>query len=392
MLIVEKKKGARKALMESLQEDFEMTGSEKIKNMLGVEMHQGSRYTMMTQKAYIRNILKDFNMENCKGQDTPSNYGQEMTKEGTRDLTFKYRKAIGCLLWLSRGTRPDIAQSVARVARFVENPTNEHVKAVKRIFRYLSATVNIEMRYYPKNEGIIAYVDADFGGCTETRKSTSGCWITYNNMPITWKSKLQSMVTLSTTEAEFIAAVECVKDMKWMKNVLMELGEMKKSDIMIMLEDNQATISNLKNPSSRGRNKHLDLKYHYIANQIESSMIEIHYIESEHNIADLFTKPLQRNTFQKHRESMYRMGGCDEYRPQVEGNGIDSSDEIEGKYEDQEFEVEWRKHSKNRREIFKSSMKRQEKVGQLKVEISQVKPDLYQRGKISQVRRVSHQT
>ena len=332
MLIVEKCNGAREKLITSLEQDFELTGSEKIKNMLGVEMHQETEYTMMKQHAYIRNILQQFNMVDCKGQNTPSNYGQDMKKEGTRDTTFEYRKAIGCLLWLSRGTRPDIAQAVAKVARFVEYPTVEHVKAVKRIFRYLSATIDKEMRYYPKKEGIIAFVDADFGGCSETRKSTSGCWITYNNMPITWKSKLQSMVTLSTTEAEFIAAVECIKDMKWMKNVLMELDQMKESDVMTLLEDNQATISNLKHPSSRGRNKHLDLKFHYIVNQIQGDIIDIKYVESEKNIADLFTKALPQNVFKQHCDSMYRMGGCVEYSDHIEGKVEVQHQEIEGNY------------------------------------------------------------
>ena len=313
MLIVEKRKGARIDLIKSLETEFELTGNTNIKNMLGVEMNQGHDYTMMKQDAYIRNILIKFKMEDCKGQPTPAAHGQDMNKEGNRDTTFEYRQAIGCLLWLSRGTRPDIAQAVAKVARFVEYPTTEHVKSVKRIFRYLASTIDLEMRYYPKNEGIIAYVDADFGGCTETRKSTTGFWITWNNMPIAWQSKLQSMVTLSTTEAEFVAAVECIKDMKWMKNVLMELDQMKKNDIMILLEDNQATISNLKHPSSRGRNKHLDLKFHYIVNQIEDNVIDIKYVTSENNIADIFTKALPLNVFKKHCTSMYRMGGCVEY-------------------------------------------------------------------------------
>ena len=266
----------------------------------------------MKQKGYIQNILSEFDMAEAKGQNIPMAHGTSLVYDGIPDTVFEYRKAVGCLLWLARGTRPDIAQAVSKVSRFVENPTTIHTTAVKRIFRYVKHTSDTQLVYQPSEAGIIAYVDADHAGCEDTRRSTSGHWVTWNDMPITWNSKRKGMVTLSTTESELVAAVECVKDMKWMKNVLIELEQMKQDDKMILYEDNQATITNLKNRTSKGRNKHIDIKYHYVCEQIENDIIDVIYIESEMNIADIFTKPLAYPAFKKHFESMFRTRGGDE--------------------------------------------------------------------------------
>ena len=210
---------------------------------------------------------------------------------------------------VTRGTRPDLAQAVSKVSRFVENPTTDHVASVKQIFKYVKQTMNTPLKYHPNEDGIIAYVDADYTGCTDTRRSTSGFWITWAGMAISWSSKLQTLVTLSTTEAELVAAVKCIKEMKWLKNVLMELDEIRENDRMILYEDNQATIANLKKHSSHGRNKHVDIKYHYVCAQIQEEQLDVVYMESEKNIADIFTKPLARPAFQKHFASMFRIRG-----------------------------------------------------------------------------------
>jgi hypothetical protein len=318
MLIIEKKKGEMEKFKNSLEQEFEMTSHDKIENMLGLEIHQGVNETTLIQRGYIRNILQAFDMENCKGQHIPMAQGTTLVYDGKPDKNFEYRKAIGCLLWLTRGTRPDLAQAVSKVSRFVENPTTDHVASVKQIFKYVKQTMNTPLKYHPNEDGIIAYVDADYAGCTDTRRSTSGFWITWAGMAISWSSKLQTLVTLSTTEAELVAAVECIKEMKWLKNVLMELDEIRENDRMILYEDNQATIANLKKHSSHGRNKHVDIKYHYVCAQIHEEQLDVVYMESEKNIADIFTKPLARPAFQKHFESMFRMRGGVEIKNQFQ--------------------------------------------------------------------------
>ena len=139
-----------------------------------------------------------------------------------------YVSAVGALLYLAIATRPDIAHTVAVLCRFNHNPGMEHWKAVKHLMRYLKGTVDLKLSYSPSpsrtNEPFTTFTDADHSGDSDTAESTSGYLLCIGTGAVSWSSKLQSMVALSTTEAEFIAAVEAGKEMFWMRNLLQELG------------------------------------------------------------------------------------------------------------------------------------------------------------------------
>jgi len=159
-------------------------------------------------------------------------------------------------------TRPDIAYAVGVVSRFLANPGKEHWKAVKWILRYLRGTTKKCLCFGNGKLELSGYTDADWAGDKDSRKSISGYVTTFAGGAVSWQSKLQKCVALSTTEAEYIAATEACKEMLWMKNFLLELGV--NQDKYVVLCDNQSTIHLAKNPSFHSRSKHIDIRHHWI--------------------------------------------------------------------------------------------------------------------------------
>ena len=170
---------------------------------------------------------------------------------------------VGSLLYLSIRTHPDITIEVSLAARFCSEPTSQHMKAVKRIFRYLRETTQYGL-LLKKGElkAIISYSNADWGGDTNNCKSTTGYLFQIGGTAITWQSKKQSCVALSTAEAEYIALAGASQETTWLKQLNTDL--IGTSDPITIFEDNQSAISIAKNPQFHGRVKHINIKYHFI--------------------------------------------------------------------------------------------------------------------------------
>ena len=218
-----------------------------------------------------------------------------------------YVSAVGALLYLAIATRPDIAHTVSVLCRFNHNPGMEHWKAVKHLMRYLKGTVDLKLSYSPSAsrsvEPFTTFTDADHGGDSDTAKSTSGYLLCIGTGAVSWSSKLQSMVALSTTEAEFIAAVEAGKEMFWMRNLLQELGYPVTSPSTFRI-DNQSALSVAKNPEHHGRMKHMDMRYFWLRQAVEESKLTPVYIATEDQAADILTKSLPAPKFAKCRGLM----------------------------------------------------------------------------------------
>lgn len=202
---------------------------------------------------------------------------------------------IGSLLYLT-ASRPDIMFSVCLCARFQSCPKESHLVAVKRIFRYLLGTINLGL-WYPKLTSfeLMSYSDADFAGCKIDRKSTSGTCHFLGHSLVSWFSKKQNSVALSTAEAEYIAAGSCCAQVLYMKQQLEDF-KLKLDHIPIRC-DNTSAISISKNPILHSRTKHIDIRHHFIRDHIEKGNIELEFISTDFQWADIFTKPLPEERF-----------------------------------------------------------------------------------------------
>ena len=175
-----------------------------------------------------------------------------------------YAELVGALMYLAVATRPDIAHAVGKLARFSSNPGPAHWTALKHLCRYLQGTKNAKLCYAPdpeQKELFTTYADADFGGDPDSRRSTSGMVVKMGTGAISWSSRLQSIVALSTTEAEYVSAVSAAQEILWLRSLFKEMGYDIKQPTTLCV-DNQSALQVMKNPEHHGRMKHLDLRFY----------------------------------------------------------------------------------------------------------------------------------
>jgi hypothetical protein len=209
---------------------------------------------------------------------------------------------IGSLIYLC-ASRLDIMLSICMCARFQANPKEVHLRVVKRILRYLVHTPKFGLRY-PKGStfDLIGYSDVDWAGCKIDRKSTSGTCQFLGRSLVSWASKKQNSVALSTAEAEYIAAGHCCAQLLWMRQTLRDIGY--KLSKVSLLCDNESAIRMADNPVEHSRTKHIAIRYHFLRDHQQRRDIEISYVSTKEQLADIFTKPLDGKTFTKLRNEL----------------------------------------------------------------------------------------
>jgi len=292
--------------IKDLKRKFKIT-SKPASYFLGVEIERkddGSFH--IGQAHYTEKLLEKYNMSNCKAVSTPI-VKDTGTEESPRNSDFPYRQAVGGLMFLMCGTRPDIAYAVSVVSRNLENPTERDVIRVKRILRYLRGTTDHILAYKP-NQGkgnLVCYSDADHGGDLGTGRSTSGVLCLYSSAPISWMSQRQASVAISTTEAEIVAASEAAREIIWLKQLFTELGQLK--DAPKLQVDNEAAIRLAQNPEFHRRTKHIRIRHFFVRELVTAGEIQISKVDSEKQLADILTKPLFSIRF---RELCNCMGIC----------------------------------------------------------------------------------
>ena len=285
-------------LKSNLNERFEMKDLGRVQVCLGLEfrwLSDGS--CILSQERFLKKILERFNMTNCKPIGCPIAAGQKLTKamcptsEGeVKEMeSVPFRSAVGSLIYLVTGTRPDIAVAVGEVAKFCNNPGKTHWAAVKRILRYLKGTENHGLLFNPSNDTLVGYSDADWAGDLDSRRSTTGYLFMIGGVPVSWKSKRQPTVALSTAESEYMALSAACQEAIWLRRILRNFSSEQKSST-IVFEDNQGCIALAKNPVAHDRTKHIDIRYHFIRDLIESGDIDVKYKMTEEMLADILTK------------------------------------------------------------------------------------------------------
>lgn len=202
-----------------------------------------------------------------------------------------YQSAVGSIMYAMVGTRLDLAYAVGLISRFMTNPLKEHWQAVKWVLRYIKGTVSTRLCYKKKGEfKITGYSDSDYNGDLDQRRSTSGMVFTAGGNPVSWRSSLQKVVALSTTEAEYVALAEAVKEGVWLKRFAEELGF--PQDAVEIFCDSQSAIALSKNAVYHEKTKHVATKYHFIRDLIAAGEVQVVKISTDYNPADIFTKVL----------------------------------------------------------------------------------------------------
>lgn len=294
-----------KGFKESMKKEFDMTDLGKMKYFLGVEVVQNSDGIFIGQRKYAREVLERFGMKQCNSVYNPIVPGCKLSKDGSGaeiDATM-YKKMVGSLMYLT-ATRPDLMYSVCLISRYMEKPTEMHLQAVKRIFRYLKGTVELGIRYRRCGEGsLVAFADSDYAGDVDDRKSTSGYVFMLGTGAVSWSSKKQPVVTLSTTEAEFIAAASCACQGVWLRRILEKLGHVQGMATTIYC-DNSSAIKLSRNPVLHGRSKHIDVRFHFLRDLTRDGVVELIHCSTQEQVSDIMTKPLKLEVFLKLREKL----------------------------------------------------------------------------------------
>lgn len=301
-LIAARSKDQITSVIAYLQTNFEIKFF-KAECFLGLEIRCYEDGSIgLNQSNYAKKVLKRFKMDDCNGISTPMDANQVCENFGDSKISkFPFREAVGSLIYLSIATRPDISFAVGVASRFLENPNESHVNAVKRILKYIKSTLNFGIYFNGNcNIRLIGYSDADYAGDKETRRSTSGYVFLLGENIVSWGSERQKSVALSTTESEYIAASVAVKELIWLQHLIKELIDIGFTTEMNM--DNQSSIRLIKNPEFHKRTKHIDVRYHFIRERYEENLFNLNYVSSDEQLADIFTKALPKSRFQLLRE------------------------------------------------------------------------------------------
>lgn len=288
-----------KATKDGLRKHLDIHDMGEIHWMLGLEITRNRelRTLSISQRSYIDSIVSRYGFEDAKPLSIPivanSTLSQNDCPTTTVDIGKMagrpYREAVGSLMYAAVGTRPDISFAVGQVAHFSDNPGPAHWEAVKRIFCYLKGTRDYWLVYGEKEHSISGYTDAD-GMSNEDRHAISGYAFLIDGGAVSWSSKRQSIVTLSTAEAEYVAATHAAKEAVWLREFISEVYQ--PQGPMPLHSDSQSAIALARNEQFHARTKHIDIRFHFIRYVIEAGKIVIDYCPTEDMVADTLTKAL----------------------------------------------------------------------------------------------------
>ncbi|KAE8686551.1 cytochrome P450 71A9-like [Hibiscus syriacus] len=283
MLIAAKNMDDVIGLKTLLSQEFDMKDLGAAKKILGMEIcrDRDSRKLRLSQRGYVEKMLERFAMSSAKPVSTPlanhfklsSEQCPKTDKEAEDMAKVPYSNAVGCLMYAMVCTRPDLAHAVSQVCKYMSKPGKQHWEAVKWIFRYLKGTVGHGIVFGSQRDNplVVGYVDSDYAGDLDNRRSTTGYVFTLGGGPICWKSTVQSIVALSTTEAEYMAAAEAAKEALWLTGLVKELG-IQQGGVQLLC-DNQSAIHLAKNQVYRARTKHIDVRFHKIRELVASGEV-----------------------------------------------------------------------------------------------------------------------
>jgi hypothetical protein len=292
---------------------------------------RSNKLLWIDQQSYIEDMLEELGLEESHGVDHPGAQGEMIkvdcpsTPEQQAQMRqVPYRRFVGLLSWLAQTYRPDIAHSVNVAAQFSQNPGATHWRAVLQILRYLRKTADFALLFDGRMDSaaspspaasplssMVVYADANWGGCKDTRRSTTGWIICLGRCPIDWRSQKQPTVALSSCEAEYMAVCDATQGAMWIHQLLVEIGfiawmcpNASSPPVPLVLSDNKSAIALAHNDGSHGFSKHIAIKHHFIRDEINAKFISLQWISTHEQLADIFTKVLPTRIFTKFRDQL----------------------------------------------------------------------------------------
>jgi Reverse transcriptase (RNA-dependent DNA polymerase) len=291
---------ALESVKTALSKAFKMKDLGPISTVLGMRVRRdrARRLLWIDQSHYIQDILEEFQYADCRPVATPADGYEQLSPAAPEDTPFAdiglYQKALGCLNWLVRGTRPDLAFVVHKLSQFCHQPYRQHWQGVLRVFRYLKHTQTLAIQYGPSTDGLVGYTDTDYAADTLDRHSTMG-YVFMLGGAVTWSARKQQSISTSTTEAEYVGFCNAAKEAVWLRNLLQQIGRGAYAEHTTRLYgDNQSALKLVANPEFHARSKHIDVQYHCVRELVEDGIVSVDYIPTADMIADCLTKPLKK--------------------------------------------------------------------------------------------------
>jgi hypothetical protein len=298
---------------------YEMKDLGAVSKFLGMTVQRTREGMSVSQEVYCNSMLERYKMVECKAAYTPAEDKSTLSrllipgeldldrKKGDMDDVSKYptREAIGSLLYLAQMTRPDIANAVREICRLADKVCPSVVGAIKRVLRYVKGTKHYGLVFgRGRNWKLEIYADASYGECVATRRSTSGLCAMVGGAPVFWRSSTQTLVSQSSTEAEYITAADAVNLEKWLTRLYLWFFPSYGGDAVTIWEDNQAVIAMSVSEKVSRRSKHIDIRYHVTKEAVADNRVILRYIPTNEQVADLLTKNLGRTAFERLRDML----------------------------------------------------------------------------------------
>ncbi len=257
----------------------------------------------LTQTAYINKVLQIFQQLQAVSINTSMNSDAVLMKKSITqaDITviWQYQKAVRSLMYIMLQTHSDITFTVSTVSQFAQNPNMSHYNAVKRIFKYLTDTMNLNVTYNITDNNLIDYTDADWGGCHNIRKFTEAyLFLLYEGL-ISWCSKCQQSVALFLTEAEYMTETQAMKEAIWPRCFLSEIGYFHDDNVVIIQADNNRAMNLARNPEFHACIKHIDIQYHFVHEAVDCHLVDFEFVSIIKQAADGLTKALSAVKFSR---------------------------------------------------------------------------------------------
>ncbi|WVZ48888.1 hypothetical protein U9M48_000283 [Paspalum notatum var. saurae] len=300
VIIVSSSDLATEKLIQQLQLEFAVKDLGSLEYFLGIEVKTRKNGMLLSQKRYALDLIKKAGMERCNPISTPMTASEKLLKNQGAALNekdkFKYWSIVGGLQYLTL-TRPDLSFAVNRVCQYIQSPTDAHWTAVKRILRFVKGTADHGLKIQKSGSMMLSgFSDADWAGCLDDRRSTSGFAVFLGPNLISWSSKKQNIVSRSSTEAEYKAIANLTAELIWIQSLLKELGVFLSKAPRLWCDNLGATYLTT-NPVFHARTKHIEVDFHFVREQVARKAMEVRFISSEDQLADMMTKPLSRAPF-----------------------------------------------------------------------------------------------
>lgn len=290
-------------LQHELSKRFKMTNLGEAAFCVGLKLSRDrtNGLIFLNQRRHVMDLLTKFEMVDCNTVETPMDPNQQLSKDMSPKTSSEveemrgvpYQELVGGLLYISQGTRPDITYAVNTVSKYNNNPGKLHWIAAKRILRYLKKTIDAKLTFSVNgNSNILGYCDADWGSSIDDRKSCTGYAFIFQGGAISWVSKRQPTVALSTTEAEYMSLSAAVQESLWLRSLHCEFNFIQQIQSMEIRSDNVSALELAKSTAYSARTKHIDIRHHFVRQHVQEKSVILVHVPTEEMLADVLTKAL----------------------------------------------------------------------------------------------------